>query len=99
MSSGAMPTLPSRSVASPADLRSTTPKQGRTAVSAIIDFTEAVYDLELSNEDWLPTVLKRGLPVLEHGLGVAGIEYGRPPDGGPVQLLRIHVASGRGHNW
>jgi hypothetical protein len=28
-------------------------------VSAIIDFTEAVYDLELSNEDWLPTVLKR----------------------------------------
>lgn len=68
-------------------------------MSAIIDFTEAVYDLELSNEDWLPTVLKRGLPVLEHGLGVAGIEYGRPPDGGPVQLLRIHVASGRGHNW
>ncbi|MBW2210934.1 MAG: helix-turn-helix transcriptional regulator [Deltaproteobacteria bacterium] len=62
--------------------------------SAIIDFTEAVYDLELSNEDWLPTVLKRGLPVLEHGLGVAGIEYGRPPDGGPVRLLRIHVASG-----
>jgi DNA-binding CsgD family transcriptional regulator len=63
--------------------------------SAIIDFSEAVYDLELSDEDWLPTVLKRGLPVLEHGLGVAGIEYGRPPDGGPVALLRIHVASGR----
>jgi DNA-binding CsgD family transcriptional regulator len=62
--------------------------------SAIIDFTEAAYDLELSDEEWLPTVLKRGLPVLEHGLGVAGMRYGRPPDGGPFQILDIHVASG-----
>jgi len=62
--------------------------------SAIIDFTEAAYDLELSDEEWLPTILKRGLPVLEHGLGVAGMRYGRPPEGGPFQLLDIHVASG-----
>jgi DNA-binding CsgD family transcriptional regulator len=62
--------------------------------SAIIDFTEAAYDLELSDEEWLPTVLERGLPVLDHGLGVAAIEYGRPPEEGPVQLLRIHVGSG-----
>ena len=62
--------------------------------SAIIDFTEAAYDLELSDEEWLPTVLRRGLPVLEQGLGVAGVEYGRPPDDGPVQLLRVSVASG-----
>jgi DNA-binding CsgD family transcriptional regulator len=62
--------------------------------SAIIDFTEAAYDLELSDEEWLPTVLERGLPVLDHGLGVAGIEYGRPPEGGEVAILRIHVASG-----
>ena len=62
--------------------------------SAIIDFTEAAYDLELSDEEWLPTMLKRGLPVLEHGLGVAGMRYGRPPDGGPFQILDIHVASG-----
>jgi DNA-binding CsgD family transcriptional regulator len=62
--------------------------------SAIIDFTEAAYDLEVSDEEWLPTVLRRGLAVLDRGLGVAGVEYGRPPEAGPVQLLRIHVASG-----
>ena len=63
--------------------------------SSIIDFTEAAYDLELSDEDWLPTILRRGLPVLDQGLGVAGMRYGRPPEGGPFQLLDIHVASGR----
>jgi len=62
--------------------------------SGIIDFAEAAYDLELSDDEWLPTVLKRGLPVLDQGLGVAGYEYGRPPGGGAVQLLGIHVASG-----
>ncbi|MGB3049831.1 MAG: helix-turn-helix transcriptional regulator [Polyangiales bacterium] len=62
--------------------------------SAIIDFTEAAYDLELSDREWLPTLLKRGLPVLEHGLGVAGYEYGRPPNSEAVQLLDVHVASG-----
>lgn len=62
--------------------------------SAIIDFTEAAYDLDVSDEEWLPTILKRGLPVLEHGLGVAGMRYGCPPDGGPFQLLDVHVASG-----
>ena len=62
--------------------------------SAIIDFTEAVYDLELSEGDWLPTLLRRGLPVLDQGLGVAGYEYGLPPDGGDVELLNLNVASG-----
>lgn len=62
--------------------------------AAIIDFTEAAYDLELSDEEWLPTLLERGLPVLEQGLGVAGYEYGLPPDGGNVELLNVHVASG-----
>lgn len=64
------------------------------AGSAIIDFTEAAYDLKLTDEEWLPTVLERGLSVLDHGLGVAGIEYGRPPEGGDVEILRIHAASG-----
>lgn len=63
--------------------------------SAIIDFTEAAYDLELEETDWLPRVLERGLPVLDRGLGVACMEYRRPLDGGPVQLHRVHVASGR----
>ncbi len=62
--------------------------------TAIIDFTEAAYDLELSDEDWLPTVIERGLPVLDRGLGVACMEYARPPDGSPVELRRVHVGSG-----
>ncbi|MGB8329748.1 MAG: helix-turn-helix transcriptional regulator [Polyangiales bacterium] len=62
--------------------------------SAIIDFTEAAYDLELGDDEWLPTILERGLPVLDQGLGVAGYHYGRPPDADHVDLLRVHVASG-----
>jgi len=62
--------------------------------SAIIDFTEAAYDLEQSDQEWLPTLLKRGLPILDNGLGVAGHEYGRPPDAGGVELREVHVASG-----
>jgi DNA-binding CsgD family transcriptional regulator len=62
--------------------------------SAIIDFTEAAYDLELGDEAWLPTVLKRGLPVLDQGLGVACMNYDRPPDGGPVELRGVHIGSG-----
>jgi len=58
--------------------------------SAIIDFTEAAYDFERSDDEWLRTVLERGSPVLDQGLGAAGYEYGRPPDGGPVELLGIH---------
>ena len=62
--------------------------------SAIIDFTEAAYDLGLSDEEWLPTVLAQGLPVLDQGLGVAAVEYVRPPEKGDVELHRIHVGSG-----
>lgn len=62
--------------------------------SAIIDFTEAAYDLALGDEEWLPTLIERGLPVLDHGLGVACMEYARPPDGGPVEIRRVHVGSG-----
>jgi len=62
--------------------------------SAIIDFTEAAYELEVSDDEWLPAILRRGIPVLEQGLGVAGMRYGRPPEEGPFQLLDIHVASG-----
>jgi DNA-binding CsgD family transcriptional regulator len=62
--------------------------------TAIIDFTEAAYNLELSDEEWLRRTIERGLPVLDDGLGVAGMRYGRPPEGGPFQLLDIYVASG-----
>jgi len=62
--------------------------------SAIIDFTEAAYDLAVDDEEWLPTVLERGLPILDQGLGVACMDYARPPDGGPVVLRGVHVGSG-----
>ncbi|MGD8317654.1 MAG: helix-turn-helix transcriptional regulator [Myxococcales bacterium] len=64
------------------------------AESAIIDLTEAAYDLEVSESDWLPNLLRRGLPILDHGLGVAGWEYGLPPNGGDVEHRNVHVASG-----
>jgi DNA-binding CsgD family transcriptional regulator len=59
--------------------------------SAIIDFTEAVYDLGVGDEEWLLRVLECGLPVLDQGLGVAGQRYGRRPEGGPVELRAIHT--------
>jgi DNA-binding CsgD family transcriptional regulator len=62
---------------------------------AIIDFTEAVYDLDRSDEDWLPKVVECGLPFLDPGLGVAAVEYGRPPEGGNVEIRRIHLGAGR----
>jgi len=62
--------------------------------SAIIDFTESAYDLEIGDDEWLPTVLERGLPILDQGLGVACMDYGLPPDGGPVELRGVHVGSG-----
>ncbi|MDH3655325.1 MAG: helix-turn-helix transcriptional regulator [Myxococcales bacterium] len=62
--------------------------------SAIIDLTEAAYDLEQSDQEWLPTLLRRGLPILDNGLGVAAYEYARPPDAEGVELRDVHVASG-----
>ena len=62
--------------------------------SAIIDFAEAAYDLEVSEAEWLPKLLEAGLPVFDHGLSVAGVVYSRPPRGGPVFAERFHVVSG-----
>ncbi len=62
--------------------------------SAMIDLAEASYDLEVTDSDWLPRVMEAGLPVLDHGLGVAGGIYTRPPDGGQVTLHQLHVAAG-----
>lgn len=66
----------------------------KRAESAIIDLTEAAYDLDVHDTQWLSTVLRRGLPVLDHGLGVAGWEYGHPPKNGEICHRRVLVASG-----
>lgn len=62
--------------------------------SAVIDLAEASYDLDVTDSDWLPRVMEAGLPVLDHGLGVAGGLYTRPPGGGDVTLDRLHVEAG-----
>lgn len=64
------------------------------AASALIDLIEAAYDLDVHDAEWLSTVLRRGLPLLDHGLGVAGWEYGRPPEGGEIRHIRVQIASG-----
>lgn len=62
--------------------------------SAAIDFAETAYDLELGDSQWLPKLLEAGLPMLDQGLGVAGVVYDRPPEGGAVATREVHVASG-----
>ncbi|MGB8221584.1 MAG: helix-turn-helix transcriptional regulator [Polyangiales bacterium] len=62
--------------------------------SAIIDFIETVYNLELGQEQWLPKLLEAGGPVLDHGLGVFALTCLRPPQRGPVVIDQIHVGSG-----
>jgi len=64
------------------------------ADAAIIDFTEAAYDLERGDDDWLSQIVTRGLSVLDQGLGVGAVRYGRPPERGPVNILQLDVASG-----
>jgi DNA-binding CsgD family transcriptional regulator len=62
--------------------------------AAIIDFTESAYDLERDEDAWLLEILAKGMPVLDQGLGVAAVRYGRPPEGGDVRIQGIHIGSG-----
>ena len=48
--------------------------------SALIDFTEAAYDLEPEPQEWLAKLLKVGAPVIDHGLGVFAITCMRPSE-------------------
>ena len=62
--------------------------------SALVGLAEVAYDLELQDEHWLCTLLKAGLPALDHGLGLAGQEYRLPSDEREVQLRALRVAAG-----
>jgi DNA-binding CsgD family transcriptional regulator len=46
--------------------------------SHAIDVVEACYDLEKSDADWLPNLMRVGAPVFDHGLGTFGFEFVRP---------------------
>lgn len=61
--------------------------------SSLIDFAEAAYDLELEPEEWLPSLLRAGAPVLDHGLGVFALVCTRPPEVGPLILGQLHGTS------
>lgn len=60
----------------------------------MIDFTEAAYDLEAAQDDWLPQLIEAGSPVLDHGLGVFALTLLRPTEPGPLVFDQLHVASG-----
>ncbi len=64
--------------------------------SAIIDFTEAAYDLEVERDDWLPQLVRAGAPALDHGLGVFALTCRRPSEPGPLVIDQLHIVSGPG---
>ena len=60
---------------------------------SFIDFIETAYDLEVDDEDWLPTLIESGLPFLDHGLGVYAVTCRRPSEPGPLEIDRLHVSA------
>lgn len=59
-----------------------------------ITMTEAAYDLRVEDADWFRAVMEAGLPLIDHGLGVAGLVGVKPPTPGPIDIVEMHVASG-----
>jgi len=57
--------------------------------SHAIDLTEAAYDLEKTDADWLASIIEVGAPILDQGPGVYGFEFVRPPPGGGGELVVI----------
>jgi hypothetical protein len=64
--------------------------------SALIDFVETAYNLELEQHEWLPKLLDAWAPAVEHGLGFLALTCARPPEPGPLVIDQLHVASGPG---
>ena len=64
------------------------------ASEADIRLTEAAYDLEVDPQAWFPSVMDAVLPLIDHGLGVAGLVGTRPASPGPVHIEQVQVASG-----
>ncbi len=62
---------------------------------ALIDFTEAVYDLESPHDDWVRTILEAGAPALDNGLGVFALTAVRPPERAPLRIEHVHEIGGR----
>ncbi len=50
--------------------------------SQAIDLVEFVYDLDVNEDHWVPSLLEVGLPLFDHGYGVVGASYVRPNESG-----------------
>jgi len=61
---------------------------------AAITMTEAAYDLHVADTDWFPHVIDATVPLIDHGLGVAGLIGTLPADAGPIIPEKMHVATG-----
>ena len=66
----------------------------KPATSNAIDLVEFVYDLDVDKHHWVPALLEVGLPLLDHGYGVVGATYVRPPEGGIPFPTEFHQLSG-----
>lgn len=65
-----------------------------TRESAIIDFTEAAYDLESEHDEWVRRLLAAGMPAFDQGLGMLALTAVRPPEPGPIRIARVHAIAG-----
>jgi DNA-binding CsgD family transcriptional regulator len=62
--------------------------------SNVIDLVELVYDLDIEKDLWVPALLEAGLPLFDHGHGVVGTTYVRPPEGGMPFPTKFYQPSG-----
>jgi DNA-binding CsgD family transcriptional regulator len=66
----------------------------KKADSTLIELVEAVYDLDMEDAAWIPNLLQIGLPLLDHGLGVAAATYTRDPNAPDFLVHQKFAASG-----
>ncbi len=60
--------------------------------STLIDLAEAAHNLDVRDSEWLAGIMSAGLPLLDHGLGVAGGIYARSAGGERVTLDHFNAA-------
>ncbi len=62
--------------------------------SQAIDLVEFVYDLDVNEDNWVPSLLDVGLPLFDHGYGVVGTTYVRPTEGGMPFPTKFYQCAG-----
>jgi len=67
--------------------------------SSAIDLVEAVYDLDVHDDHWVPSLLEVGLPLFDQGYGVVGTTYVRPNEGGMPFPTESHQSCRDGELW